>query len=61
MTARDVVLPHFPDLSNSQLEQLDILAQTVWDGKWKIVAVVALSVLSVFGYQTIQPQPNFEA
>jgi 16S rRNA (guanine527-N7)-methyltransferase len=31
MTARDVVLPHFPDLSNSQLEQLDILAQTVWD------------------------------
>ena len=26
-----------------------------------IVAVVALSVLSVFGYQTIQPQPNFEA
>lgn len=48
--------PHYDD-------EIDLveLAQTVWDGKWKIVAVVALSVLSVFGYQTIQPQPNFEA
>jgi LPS O-antigen subunit length determinant protein (WzzB/FepE family) len=44
-------------------DELDLveLAQTVWDGRWKIVAVVALSVLSVFGYQTIQSQPNFEA
>ena len=44
-------------------DELDLveLAQTVWDGRWKIVAVVALSVLSVFGYQTIQSQPDFEA
>jgi LPS O-antigen subunit length determinant protein (WzzB/FepE family) len=35
--------------------------ETLWDGKWKIVGVVIFSVLSVFGYQTIQPQPNFEA
>ena len=44
-------------------DELDLveLAQTVWEGKWKIVAVVAFSVLSVFGYQTFQPQPNFEA
>ena len=52
----DDTKPHYDD-------EIDLveLAQTVWDGKWKIVAVVALSVLSVFGYQTIQPQPNFEA
>jgi len=44
-------------------DEIDLveLALTVWDGKWKIVAVVALSVLSVFGYLTIQPQPNFKA
>ena len=36
-------------------------AETLWDGKWKVVAAVALSVLSVFGYQTNQPQSNFEA
>jgi len=35
--------------------------ETLWNGKWKIVGVVIFSVLSVFGYQTIQPQPNFEA
>ena len=48
--------PHYDD-------EIDLveLAQTVWEGKWKIVAVVAFSVLSVFGFQTIQPQPNFEA
>jgi len=48
--------PHYDD-------EIDLveLAQTVWEGKWKIVAVVAFSVLSVFGYQTFQPQPNFEA
>ena len=35
--------------------------ETLWNGKWKIVGVVIFSVLSVFGYQTNQPQPNFEA
>ncbi|MGB0178860.1 MAG: 16S rRNA (guanine(527)-N(7))-methyltransferase RsmG [Flavobacteriales bacterium] len=31
MAARDVVLPHFPDLTDAQLDQLDAIAQTVWD------------------------------
>jgi 16S rRNA (guanine527-N7)-methyltransferase len=31
MTARDVVLPHFPDLTERQLEQLDAVASTVWE------------------------------
>ena len=50
-------------MNQVQDDEIDLfeLAQTVWEGKWKIVAVVAFSVLSVFGYQTFQPQPNFEA
>ena len=31
VAARDVVLPHFPDLTDAQLDQLDAIAQTVWD------------------------------
>ena len=31
MTAKDAVLPHFSDLTNEQLDQLDAVAQTVWD------------------------------
>ncbi|MEE2919723.1 MAG: 16S rRNA (guanine(527)-N(7))-methyltransferase RsmG [Bacteroidota bacterium] len=31
MTAREVVFPHFPELSLHQQEQLDVIARTVWD------------------------------
>ena len=48
--------PHYDD-------EIDLveLVQTVWDGKWAIVGAVVVSVISVFGYQATQPQPNFEA
>ena len=36
MAARDVILPHFPDLTDAQLDQLDALAQTVWDWNQRI-------------------------
>ena len=36
MTARDVVLPHFPDLTADQLGQLDAIASTVWDWNQRI-------------------------
>ena len=36
MAARDVVLPHFPDLTDAQLDQLDAIAQTVWDWNQRI-------------------------
>lgn len=44
-------------------DELDLfeLFVTLWDGKWKILGAVVISVISVFGYQTTQPQPNFEA
>ena len=36
MTASDVIAPHFPELSESQLQQLDALAKTVWAWNSKI-------------------------
>ena len=36
MAARDVVLPHFPDLTDAQLNQLDAIANTVWDWNQRI-------------------------
>lgn len=36
VAARDVVLPHFPDLTDAQLDQLDAIAQTVWDWNQRI-------------------------
>ena len=36
MTAADVIAPHFLDLSESQLLQLDALAETVWTWNAKI-------------------------
>ena len=36
MTAADVIAPHFPDLSESQLLQLDALAGAIWTWNAKI-------------------------
>lgn len=36
MAVRDVILPHFPDLTDVQLDQLDAIAQTVWDWNQRI-------------------------
>lgn len=36
VAARDVILPHFPDLTDAQLDQLDAIAQTVWDWNQRI-------------------------
>ena len=36
MTASDVIAPHFPDLSESQLLQLDALADSIWTLNAKI-------------------------
>lgn len=36
VAARDVILPHFPDLTERQLDQLDAIADTVWDWNQRI-------------------------
>ena len=43
-----------------EINIVDIILD-LWNGKWKIIGVVIFSVLSLFGYQTIQSQPYFEA
>ena len=44
-------------------DEIDLvqLFQTLWDSKWKIIGIVIFSVLSVLGYQFVQPQTNFVA
>jgi len=36
VAARDVILPHFADLTDAQLDQLDAIAKTVWDWNQRI-------------------------
>ena len=52
-----------PETATRHDDEIDLveLAQTVWDGKWKVVGAVVISLLSVFGYQSTQPPPSFEA
>lgn len=36
VAARDVILPHFPDLTEAQLDKLDAIAKIVWDWNQRI-------------------------
>ena len=52
------------DASKPQLDdEINLIEvfQILWNDKWKIVGAVAVSVLGMFGYQSIQPPPKFEA
>ena len=44
-------------------DEIDILSlfQTIWEGKWKIVSIMAISLLSVFGFNTVLPNTTFIA
>ena len=44
-------------------DEIDILSlfQTIWEGKWKIVSIMAVSLLSVFGFNTVLPNTTFNA
>ena len=37
------------------------LIETVWDGKWKIALMIIVSLLSVIGFNIINPKTNFTA
>ena len=43
--------------------EIDLLSliQTGWDGKWKIVSLIAVSLLSVFGFNIVKPNTSFIA
>jgi LPS O-antigen subunit length determinant protein (WzzB/FepE family) len=44
-------------------DEIDLLEwfQTIWEGKWKIVSIMAVSLLSVFGFNTVLPNTTFIA
>ena len=37
------------------------LLETVWEGKWKIASIIAVSLLSVFGFNIVKPNTTFTA
>jgi LPS O-antigen subunit length determinant protein (WzzB/FepE family) len=44
-------------------DEIDLLEwfQTIWEGKWKIASIMAVSLLSVFGFNTVLPNTTFIA
>ena len=49
------------DIHKSEEIDLIQLIETVWDGKWKIIAITAACVLGFFGFQVLGPSPSFVA
>ena len=45
---------------NEEIDLIDLI-QTVWDGKWKIVFIIAVSLISVLGFNIIKPNKSFIA
>ena len=44
-------------------DEIDLLSlfETIWDGKWKIVFIVAVSLLLVLGFNIVKPKTTFTA
>ena len=44
-------------------DEIDLiqLIETIWDGKWKIIAITASCVLGVLSFQVLGPAPSFVA
>ena len=44
-------------------DEIDLIEsiQTIWDGKWKIVSIIGVSLLSVLGFNIIKPNITFTA
>ncbi|MDC1066787.1 hypothetical protein OAQ56_02140 [Alphaproteobacteria bacterium] len=44
-------------------DDIDLLAlfETIWDGKWKIASIMAISLLSILGFNTLVPNKTFTA
>ena len=42
-------------------DEIDLLSliQTVWEGKWKIASIIAVSLLSVFGFNIVKSNTTF--
>jgi chain length determinant protein (polysaccharide antigen chain regulator) len=46
-----------------QDDEIDLLSliQTIWEGKWKILSIMAIFLLSVLGFNTVFPNTTFNA
>ena len=44
-------------------DEIDLLSlfETIWEGKWKILSIITVSLLSVFGFNTVLPNKIFIA
>ena len=44
-------------------DEIDLLSlfETIWDGKWKIAFIIAVSLLSVLGFNIVKPNTTFTA
>ena len=53
-------MSNVPSTDNSEIDLL-LLLQVIWKGKWKIVSIITLSLISVFGFYIIKPEITFTA
>jgi LPS O-antigen subunit length determinant protein (WzzB/FepE family) len=47
-------------LPSDEIDLLQLI-ETIWDGKWKIIAITTACVLGVFGFQVVSQAPSFVA
>ena len=47
-------------LPSDEIDLLQLI-ETIWDGKWKIIAITAACVLGFSGFQVVSPAPSFVA
>ena len=53
-------MSNIPSTYGNEIDLLNLL-QTIWDGKWKIVSIIAVFLLSVFGFNIVKPNTSFTA
>ena len=49
-----------PEKYDDEIDLLNLIL-TVWNEKWKILIITAVSLLSVFGFNIIKPNKTFTA
>ena len=53
-------MSNIPSTYDDEID-LIVLIQTIWEGKWKIASILAISLLSVFGFNIVKPNTTFIA
>ena len=53
-------MSNVPQTYDNEIDLLSLI-QTIWDGKWKIVSIIAVSLLLVFGFNIVKPNKTFTA